>query len=54
MGLIYRRRVFDYCNSHARRISENLFGILANRWHIFKTIMQIPPKTIGEVVMAAL
>lgn len=51
-GLDIQKRVYNYrC---ARRISENLFGNLANHWHVFKTVMQIPPETIEEVVMAAL
>lgn len=53
-GLDIQKRIYNYRHSRARRISENLFGILANRWRVFKTIMQIPPETIEEVVMAAL
>ncbi|XP_068735594.1 uncharacterized protein [Montipora capricornis] len=53
-GLTTQKRVYNYRHSRARRISENLFGILANRWCVFKSIMQIPPETIDVVVMAAL
>ena len=53
-GVTTQKRVYNYRHSRARRISENLFGILANRWCVFKSIMQIPPETIEVVVMAAL
>ena len=34
-GLTTERRVYNYRHSRARRISENLFGIVANRWRLF-------------------
>lgn len=53
-GLDIQKRVYNYRHSRARRISENLFGILANRWLVFKSIMQVPPETIEVVVMTTL
>ena len=34
-GLTGERRIYNYRHSRAHRISENLFGILSNRWIIF-------------------
>ena len=39
---------------HLRRIVENLFGIVANRWRVFRSIILLPPNTIEKLVLAAL
>ena len=39
------KKVYNYRHSRSRRISENLFGILANRWRIFFTRINLEPKT---------
>ena len=39
---------------HLGRLSENLFGILSNRWQLFSTVLMLPPKSIETLVLAAL
>ena len=53
-GLTVEKRVYNYRHSRARRISENLFGIVANRWRVFRTVLQLAPSSIASLVMAAL
>ena len=53
-GLTREKRIYNYRHSRARRISENLFGILANRWRIFFTIINLKPKYVEDVIFAAL
>ena len=48
------KRVYNYRHSRARRISENLFGILANRWRIFPTTINLKPKHVENIVLSAL
>ena len=48
------KRVYNYRHSRARRISENLFGILANRWRIFFTTINLQPIHIENIVLSAL
>ena len=53
-GLTLDKRIYNYRHSRGRRISENLFGILANRWRVFLTTMSVPPESIENIVLAAL
>ena len=46
------RRVYNFRHSRNRRISENLFGILANRWGIFFTTINLEPQYCEEVSFA--
>ena len=48
------KRVYNYRHSRARRISENLFGILANRWRIFFTTINLEPKHVENIFLSAL
>ena len=38
-NLSEERQLFNYRLSRARRISENVFGLLASRFHVFHTMM---------------
>ena len=53
-GLTDERRIFNYRLSRARRISENLFGIIANRWLFFRSVILLSPKSIEVMLMATL
>lgn len=45
-------RIFNYRLSRARRIVENAFGILANRFGCLLTTLRLEPKTCTSVVLA--
>ena len=47
-------RVYNYRHNRARRISENLFRILANSWRIFFTTINLEPKYVEDNILAAL
>ena len=53
-GLTEERRIYNYCHSRTKGISENLFGIIANRWHVFRLVILLPPKTIEIMLIATL
>ena len=53
-GLNEERRIYNYRHSRARRISENLFGILANRWRIFFSIINLEPEYVEDFILTSL
>lgn len=46
------KKIYNYRTSRARRIVENAFGILAARFRIHRTQMNMSPESIGSVVRA--
>ena len=50
--LTLEKRVFNYRLSRMRRISENAFGILANRWRVFRKPFLISPEKVKTITLA--
>lgn len=46
------RRVFNYRLSRARRVVENVFGIMASRFRIFHTAINLKLSSMEKVVLA--
>lgn len=46
------RKIFNYRLSRARHIVENAFGILASRFRIYHTVINLEPKNIEKIVTA--
>ena len=53
-GLQYEERIFNYRLSRARRVAENAFGILANRFQVLLGTMQHEPQTVKLIVKTCL
>ena len=53
-GLTNEQRIFNYRLSRARRVVENAFGILANRFQILLSTMQHHPSTVKLIVKTCL
>ena len=53
-NLTVDKRIYNYRHSCARRISENLFRILANRWRVFYTMIPLSPKRVENIILTAL
>jgi len=49
-GLSHDERIYNYRLSRARRVVENAFGILANRFQVLMSTMQHKPGTIRMIV----
>lgn len=51
-GLSTEKKIYNYRLSRARRIVENAFGILAQRFRIFHKRIQLDPENVDQIVKA--
>lgn len=51
-GLTNERRIYNYRLSRNRRISENAFGIMANRWRILRSPIPLCPEKVSQIILA--
>ena len=51
--MLVERRIYNYRLSRARRVVENAFGIMANRFRVFLTTIALAPHKVDELVLAA-
>ena len=49
-GLTNEQRIYNYRISRGRRVVENAFGILAQRFQVVLTTLQIGPDNVRDVV----
>ena len=43
--------MYNYCHSRARRVIENVFGILFARWRIYNTFIQAKLENVEKIVL---
>lgn len=51
-NLDYKKRIFNYRLSRARRVIENAFGIMANRFRLLLTTINLQPEKVTHLVLA--
>ncbi|KAM4049043.1 uncharacterized protein ACNLHF_004934 [Anomaloglossus baeobatrachus] len=49
-----RKQYFNYRLTKARRYVECAFGILANKWRIYHTTIQLQPNSVKSVIKATI
>lgn len=49
----FMQRIFNYRLSRARRVIENIFGILTNKFRVFERTMQLDASKVKKVTLAA-
>ncbi|XP_041377183.1 uncharacterized protein LOC121389579 [Gigantopelta aegis] len=50
--MIHEHRIFNYRLSRARRVVENAFGIMANRFRVYFTKIALEPSKVTKIVLA--
>lgn len=53
-NLSEEKRIFNYRLSRARRLSENVFGIMSCRFRVFLTTLCVKPDSAVKIVLAAM
>ena len=51
VGLTNEKRIFNYRLSRARRVMENAFGILSNRFRVFMSPINLVPEKVEAITM---
>ena len=51
-NLTIDKHIYNYRHSRARRISENSFGILANRWRVYFIPIPLSPEKVENIILA--
>jgi hypothetical protein len=52
--LMYRKKVFNYCLSRARRYIECALGIMSNKWRIFHRPLDVSIEFSEDIVKACI
>jgi len=50
-NMIWSQRIFNYRLSRVRRVVENAFGILANKWRVLLTPIQLAPAKVQLITL---
>ena len=51
-SLTPEQRIFNYRLSRIRRISENVLGIMAQKWQVLRNVMLVGPEKATTIVLA--